>query len=296
MATKEEAINACNEVIEQNTRSASFSPSLITPNSREELLFLENYLIELEIKENVWIGAKRVSNNSFKWDDDSDIDFSNWAGNSPSDDLGKGCAQMQSSDSPNSGQWIDSSCDRQNMIVCQKLQIWTFPGLQKTFLDSRRKAEDRYEEFRERIREKDDQIASLLNSLQEIDNRLLNINSDIESFKGQVLIAVNNSYQQLFRDNEEIRELLRIKGSQIVQILQEIDYLKGNASNPSNPSDSQIESLRNELLAVINSKFNELDNKIKTNTVKDVRLEIVNYRRTLQILKNDEWISIGYVN
>ena len=194
MATNDEAISACNE---QNIKSKSYLPSLVTIKSKEEQTYLQNYLHkELGIVDNVWIGAKRDNNNRFVWNDGSDIEFSNWAENRPSGDLNNRCAQMLPNDSLSSGQWIDTSCERQSLITCEKLQIWTFPDLQKAFLESRRRSDQKINDLNELLKVKDKQIDSLEVSVQQMSSRLTAFISETEVFKNEMLFAVNNSYQQ----------------------------------------------------------------------------------------------------
>jgi hypothetical protein len=90
-----------------------------------------------KVIENVWIGLKN-SNNQFKWTDDSEIGFTNWAKENPSNRTDHNCVQMIADSSP-IGQWTDDLCNKKHVIVCEKAQTVTFTFLQKKILELSKK-------------------------------------------------------------------------------------------------------------------------------------------------------------
>ncbi len=104
--------------------------------------------------DNVWIGAKRDNNKTFIWEDGSEMEFSNWSEGSPSEDIEINCVQMDSkfTNQLNSdeisriqsieGAWSDVTCKKRNLVLCQKLQAWSFPQLQNEFLNVRKELTD----------------------------------------------------------------------------------------------------------------------------------------------------------
>jgi len=86
----------------------------------------------------VWIGAKNNSNwAKFKWDDDSDLGFTNWAEGSPSNITGNNCVQIAPEGS-SKGKWVDEPCNKKNLVICQKMQIWSLSHIQESFLEFRK--------------------------------------------------------------------------------------------------------------------------------------------------------------
>ena len=70
--------------------------------------------------ENIWLGAKRVSENSFQWEDGSEWNYSNWkkpiAPNNLNND--EDCIVTNWKNS-GQGEWNDVNCDRSFRTVCQ---------------------------------------------------------------------------------------------------------------------------------------------------------------------------------
>jgi len=130
---EEEAKKTCSQ---QET-----SATLVTIHSKDEQDFLSNLLFKThKVVDAVWIGAK-YSINKFKWSDDSDLSFTNWAEGSPSNSSDKACLQMIP-ESSSMGKWVDEPCNKSNKFVCQKMQNWSISRLQKTLLDARKLFED----------------------------------------------------------------------------------------------------------------------------------------------------------
>jgi hypothetical protein len=83
----------------------------------------------------------KFSSNKFKWNDDSDIIFSDWAEGSPKNKTDSGCVQMIPEGS-SMGKWVDEPCNKNNKVVCQKMQTWPLSHLQKILLDVRKEFKD----------------------------------------------------------------------------------------------------------------------------------------------------------
>jgi len=120
--SEEEAEKICNQ--EEN------SATLIIIRSKDEQDFLSKLLFHThKVVDNVWIGVKHTSN-EFKWVDDSDLSFTNWAEGSPRNKIDNTCVQMQS-DVDLVGKWADEPCNKNNLVACQKMQNWSISRLQK---------------------------------------------------------------------------------------------------------------------------------------------------------------------
>jgi hypothetical protein len=63
---------------------------------------------------------KRIKN-EFIWIDSSELRFSNWATGSPTRKFDKNCVQITSDGNPIGG-WINVSCKKKNVVICQKTQ------------------------------------------------------------------------------------------------------------------------------------------------------------------------------
>lgn len=97
------------------------SSRLIQINSLEEQEFVVNYLFqENHIVDNVWLGAKFV-NNKFKWEDNSDMDFTYWANGLPINMNSDYCVSMHSFPEDGMvGKWADVLCSNKNQVSCEK--------------------------------------------------------------------------------------------------------------------------------------------------------------------------------
>ncbi len=96
--------------------------------------FFSNFLFKTNnVVDTVWIGAKNNSNwAKFKWADDSDLSFTNWAEGSPSNITGNNCVQMVLEGS-SKGKWVDEPCNKRNLVVCQRMQTWSLSLICKKF-------------------------------------------------------------------------------------------------------------------------------------------------------------------
>ncbi len=115
----------------------------------------QDFLIKLVfdtfgIGDSVWIGAKRIENSKhFVWTDNSNVEFTYWSDGFPTEETGDDCVRMRSewtkvstdssNDKPGTGRWANVNCNKtRSVVLCQKLQFWSFPQLQKSFLDVRK--------------------------------------------------------------------------------------------------------------------------------------------------------------
>jgi hypothetical protein len=153
-ATHKEAEDICKK---ERLRTELYTPRLVSIKSATEQEYLTNFVFDKSgVKINVWIGARRLpeNGNEFVWNDGSVIDFTNWVEGSPTEEIGRGCVEMQSRFTRKfsnisdfnlrgiNGKWRDGTCESGNYVICQKLQAWSFPKLQQTFLDARKELRD----------------------------------------------------------------------------------------------------------------------------------------------------------
>jgi hypothetical protein len=163
VGSEEEAEKSCSQ--QEN------SATLVTVHSKDEQDFLSNLLFKThKIVDAVWIGAK-YSSNKFKWADDSDLSFTNWAEGCPSNTLHKACVQMVPEGS-SIGKWTDEPCNKNNKVVCQRMQNWPISRLQKTFLDARKELQDSLEDVRKQLKESQEDRKQLSSSLEDVRKQL----------------------------------------------------------------------------------------------------------------------------
>jgi hypothetical protein len=60
-------------------------------------------------------------NDEYIWIDGSELIFTNWATGSPTRKFDKSCVQMTSDGNP-IGKWVNVSCKKKNIVICQKAQ------------------------------------------------------------------------------------------------------------------------------------------------------------------------------
>jgi len=141
LQTYENALKSCSQLEKVSTR-------LLTISSKEEQDFVSDFIFNKnKIKEDVWLGGKRVNSSSFKWSDNSDVKYTNWAENKPTKELNRDCIEMKSefdfySYDSSKGKWTDTPCDKKGVVVCQKLQNWSISVLQNQLLKAEKKLED----------------------------------------------------------------------------------------------------------------------------------------------------------
>ena len=109
-STEDEAIAYCKQSDQKST--------LVSIHSKEEQEFLNNALKTYSnISENAWIGLK-YNDKSYQWLDGSDSNYTNW-----SDDAvrtGDDPCVLMSIQEKGLGKWLDESCKRQAIGVCEK--------------------------------------------------------------------------------------------------------------------------------------------------------------------------------
>jgi hypothetical protein len=117
------------------------SSKMIIIHSREEQEFISNYLFEyLGLANEVWIGLKKVDD-EYKWIDDSELNFTNWANGSPSNRSDYNCVQL-TPEVFRFGEWVEKLCDRKNIAVCQKLPTISAASLEKSLKEAKKQLND----------------------------------------------------------------------------------------------------------------------------------------------------------
>jgi hypothetical protein len=130
LQTYDNAIKTC----EQEDQTSN----LLSIRSLREQEFLNKFLfVTNEVVDEIWIGLKNKSN-KFEWNDGTELEFTNWADKSPTNKIGNNCVQIEPEDSSR-GKWNDRPCNRKNLVVCQKMQIWSSSRIQNTLLDKSKK-------------------------------------------------------------------------------------------------------------------------------------------------------------
>ncbi len=120
------------EDAEKTCHQEDDSSSLISIRLLEEQVFIFNLFKTHKVLNDVWIGVKYTSN-KYKWTDNSDLVFTNWAEGSPKNKTDH-CVQFQS-DETSFGKWSDVLCDKKNLVVCQRKQTLSLFQLQKILFD-----------------------------------------------------------------------------------------------------------------------------------------------------------------
>jgi hypothetical protein len=110
---------------------------MLTIHSKAELEFIAEHLYRsTEVLNEVWIGLRKKGD-KFKWIDDSNLEYTNWATGSPSNRTDYDCVQI-SSEIYQIGDWVDKPCNRKNLVICQKSPAVTLNSLQNVLMETRR--------------------------------------------------------------------------------------------------------------------------------------------------------------
>ena len=137
--TEEEALKNCTQLDKSST--------LLTIHSKEEQEFINNLLKSYQnIYNNAWIGMK-YTDKEYKWMDGTDNDFTNWANDADRDGTVK-CVQMSLFDKT-IGKWMEESCKRTALIVCQNKQELNFNVLANLIQKMEDKIENQDKKFQE---------------------------------------------------------------------------------------------------------------------------------------------------
>ena len=97
---------------------------MISIRFQEEQEFISNLLKNNKIADNVWVGLKYTSN-KYKWIDDSDSVFTNWAQGSPKNKTDH-CVQLQT-DETSFGKWSDALCNKKILLYVRRCKHGHFP-------------------------------------------------------------------------------------------------------------------------------------------------------------------------
>jgi hypothetical protein len=181
--------------------------TLITLSTKEEEDFVSNFLYkENKIVDNIWLGAKKLNNNLFKWIDGSDMKYSNWEEKNPSNDLKIECVEMKSKFSyfaseTSEGKWANVPCTKKNLIVCQKMQTWTLSYLRDSFIKLKKESEiniKRLEENDKSLKNSLDGLNKILIPIGFIYVQMPNQNSPQEIWSSMKWTDVSTQYANVF--------------------------------------------------------------------------------------------------
>ena len=92
-------------------------PRLLEIENEIEQGLLEGYLHRHPTMPGIWLGARRASAEEFTWISEMPFEYANWQDGNPTDNLDRGCVQVQSEASASNkstletGKWIDVSCE-----------------------------------------------------------------------------------------------------------------------------------------------------------------------------------------
>ncbi|XP_054706985.1 macrophage mannose receptor 1-like [Uloborus diversus] len=93
--------------------------TLATVSSKAILEFLTTFLV-LDIRRSVWIGLSDTKLEvGFYWEDETPLDFTNWAPGEPSNGR-EHCVEMQFNSSTQIGYWNTKDCGEEIPFICQK--------------------------------------------------------------------------------------------------------------------------------------------------------------------------------
>ena len=214
---------------------------------------MQNYLYhQLHITDSVWLEAKRDNGSaSFRWDDGSYPVYKNWDTNRPSNDDNSNCAQFD----PKTTRWTDISCDSRGLVVCEKLQMWTFPELQHEFFEWRQNFEEKYEQIFEELDEKLERLESLEDSLDKLSDKYKDLAERFDRLNEDFDERIDRAVEKLEDKNEKINEkvnALEDKTDRLADGLTEL-HKECSAGCSGNPGDGgadegSVEELREELI------------------------------------------------
>lgn len=100
-----------------------YNASLVSIHTQREQNFLSNFAFSINHAENhVWIGARRVDNESFEWTDKTKFNYTFWSSGQPNNLENKHyCASMLfTTNAAEIGKWYDDPCTDKYHVICQQ--------------------------------------------------------------------------------------------------------------------------------------------------------------------------------
>jgi hypothetical protein len=216
--TRDEAEKICNQLLYTDLSI----PTLVSIKSTAEQDYLNEFLYnQLKIVDTVWIAAKRLEGNSsqFEWNDGPLADFTNWAEGSTVDEDDRNCVEMRPANAINkssipepsidvsNGKWVKVKCEKRNLVLCQKLQTWSFLHFQKTFLNTRKEIKDSFEEVTKKLDSTTNQLSDTRKELENTRNQLSTTKNELTDTKID-LISSKNNLRSTINDLETTRNQL----------------------------------------------------------------------------------------
>ncbi len=175
---------------------ANQSSTLAVIHTKAEQEYLSEYIFKFgEAVNEIWIGLRKI-NETFKWVDDSELDFSEWAIGSPSNRIDFDCVQI-SSEVYQTGEWVDKPCNRKNLVICQKLPTTSLVSLQNALLETKRHLIDSKETMADQQKQLSD-MKKILNDTR------IRLNETTSRFNGYLNNLLSNKWinYKLFTDTD----------------------------------------------------------------------------------------------
>ncbi|CAG2114538.1 unnamed protein product [Medioppia subpectinata] len=288
-----EASKAGKGVVDEDTDTpAIYQSTLLTIKSRTQHDYVLDYLRNVvKLKGQVWLGAGRNSGSGrFEWSDGTGILYNRWAENRPSNEGKADCVQLD----PKSGNWTDVRCDRTARVVCERTQFWTFPDLQRSYFDLRQVLEFRADELTDQLGAHEEVLRALDDRLYTLDERVKSLKSQLDQFRTDFGGYVNESLSRVVANHQTLATQVNTIGQTADRLGEAVYQLHKECSEgcSGGGGGGDLEALRRELLAEIESRYSQLDTDLK-GVVADAQ---ITRTRQLQIKQNNKWKTLGYVH
>lgn len=136
--SKEEADIACNTMSGEDKAV----PRLVRIKTKEKQKYLQDFLYDFDVADNIWLGLNVGSDGAFRWNDGAKLYFTNWPKDGGTVDNQR-CVQMENGEGSGSeGLWIRTNCQKRNAVVCEKSQTWSTSNLVDAILNLRLELEE----------------------------------------------------------------------------------------------------------------------------------------------------------
>jgi hypothetical protein len=102
------------------------------------------------------------------------------------------------SKSGNEGKWNDVPCGKLNLVLCEKLQFWSFPQMQKTLLAVRKELSDtrnQLNDTRNQLVNTTNQLSDTRNQLNDTRNQLNDIRNELVDIPNQLERMINQRFE-----------------------------------------------------------------------------------------------------
>ena len=206
-----------------------FDSKLAIIRTEEEQHLIQEYLKSMKIVDNVWIGMTR-NNHSFEWNDGTEMQYTDWLSGRPVYKADIDCAvisldfvRQSANDWENYGKWLDVSCLKNSLALCEKVQPWSMIKLQNELMEIRKNYSEELEFLNTQV------IPDLIKTNMKQTNLINLMNQELDTLKLVIIPEQTNLINLLYEELDELKNITIPEQKELIESQNnEINILKSN--------------------------------------------------------------------